>query len=99
MLIPMPPNAKPVARILARDVEKPSPYEFKESGARKVMRCYARKCCPMGLHLDALSPCPENYNRFPCIGLDTDSISAFAHWWDEKVNAENIQEALDAIWG
>ena len=86
---PIPKAARPVVRVLRRDVPKPT---------RMIgwwIKTKERSGCPMGLHPKSLQQTPSFQSEFAGGLCSEKSVMAFAYWWDEQ---QDYKAAVNAVW-
>ena len=93
---PIPKAARPVVKIIRRDVPRPKTLPAALYTGLQGYKClrWADGKCPMGMHKLAKSKTPIAPGSFP--ECSEEEISAFAVWWDRQRSA---QKAVDAVWG
>ena len=93
---PIPKAARPVVKIIRRDVPRPKTLPVAMYQARRDYQSlrWANGKCPMGMHKLAKSKTPITFGSFP--KCSEKEIFEFAIWWDRQSSA---QEAVDAVWG
>lgn len=98
----IPKNARPIIKVLRRDVRRPKALPRFFTGLQKL--CWRSRrwanppnpsgaCCAMGLHPKAKRAFPFFPGDFP---YGVIALRTFAKWYDQQTDP---QELVDAIWG
>ncbi len=97
-VLAIPDAALPVAKILRKEVAKPSADDLflLGDGMTNAPRFLRGQCCPMGLHPKALRSSPFLARHWGNMATD-DNVAAFGAWWD-GLTMDEARRAVDGIW-
>ena len=92
---PIPEAARPVVKILRRDVQRPRELPIVCRNMTHLRWPHRAMSCPMGLHPKSSCSSPELTEDFAYHRTPQEGVEEFANWWDAQTDP---QAAMDAVW-